>query len=169
MAVYQNVEAFIEEYRNESQSTLKLLKALTDESLSQEAAPGYRTLGELAWHLVHLEKGMLHMTGLKFDAPAENSAPPSTAAEIADAYESTVDAMLEAVETQWNDEKLEEVNNLFGFDWKNGLTLDIYLKHEIHHRGQLTIMMRLAGLPVSGVYGPSKEEWSTMGMEAPAY
>lgn len=34
--------------------------------------------------------------------------------------------------------------------------------HEIHHRGQLTILMRQAGITVSGLYGPSKEEAAAM-------
>ena len=166
--MYQTVQNFVEDYRNESTTTQRLLNALTDESLSTEVAPGYRTLGQLAWHLVHLNNGMLHMIGLKFDAPAADSEVPTSASEIAQAYEKTVKAILEAIEMQWKDENLQEINNLFGFDWKNGLTLDLFLKHEIHHRGQLTIMMRLAGLSVTGSYGPSKEEWVSMGMETPA-
>ncbi|GAA3410978.1 hypothetical protein GCM10020370_57350 [Paenibacillus hodogayensis] len=74
---------------------------------------------------------------------------------------------MEAIQTQWTNEKLQESVNMFGQQWKNGFTLAIFLKHEIHHRGQLTILMRQAGLPVIGIYGPSKEEWTSMGMEAP--
>ncbi|MCZ8516245.1 DinB family protein [Paenibacillus filicis] len=165
--MYQTVESFIQDYRNESESTSKLLSALTDESLRQEMAPGYRTLGHLAWHLVP-SGGILHPTGLTFDAPPERSAPPATAAAIAEKYRKTADSLMEAVRTQWTDEKLQETSIVFGQPWKNGLTLYLFLKHEVHHRGQLTILMRLAGLPVTGVYGPSKEEWAAIGMEAPA-
>jgi uncharacterized damage-inducible protein DinB len=28
----------------------------------------------------------------------------------------------------------------------------------------MTVLMRQAGLPVPGLYGPSKEEWAAMGM-----
>jgi len=37
--------------------------------------------------------------------------------------------------------------------------------HQAHHRGQMTVLMRQAGMKVPGVYGPSKEEWSAFGME----
>jgi uncharacterized damage-inducible protein DinB len=33
----------------------------------------------------------------------------------------------------------------------------------------MTVLMRQAGLRVPGVYGPSQEEWSQFGMEAPPY
>jgi uncharacterized damage-inducible protein DinB len=38
------------------------------------------------------------------------------------------------------------------------------MSHEIHHRGQMTVLMRQAGLKVPGVYGPSREEWTAYGM-----
>ena len=41
------------------------------------------------------------------------------------------------------------------------------LSHQTHHRGQMTVLMRQAGLTVPGVYGPAREEWAAMGMEPP--
>ncbi len=32
----------------------------------------------------------------------------------------------------------------------------------------MTVLMRQAGLKVPGTYGPAKEEWGAIGMEAPA-
>jgi alanyl-tRNA synthetase len=45
--------------------------------------------------------------------------------------------------------------------------LDVLIKHQTHHRGQLTIGMRQAGLVTPGMYGPAKEEWTAMGVPAP--
>ena len=56
---------------------------------------------------------------------------------------------------------------MFGQTWQNGLTLSLFIRHEVHHRGQLTVLMQLAGLPVAGMYGPSKQEWEAMGIPAP--
>jgi hypothetical protein len=49
------VENFIGEYREETKSTQKLLDFLTDDSLKQEVAPGYRTLGFLVEKLSKLK------------------------------------------------------------------------------------------------------------------
>lgn len=46
-------------------------------------------------------------------------------------------------------------------------TFDVLIQHQNHHRGQMTVLMRQAGLPVPGIYGPAKEEWTTFGLEAP--
>lgn len=164
--MFTSVQDFINDYRRESQSTQKLLDSLTDESLQQEIVPGSRTLGTLAWHLIHDDRGMLQQIGIKFKAPAAHSEAPQSAAVIAQTYRETTAALLEAA-AQWSDDKLQESNNLFGQTWKNGFTLIQFIKHEVHHRGQLTILMRQAGLPIAGVYGPSKEEWERMGMTAP--
>ncbi|SDX75467.1 DinB family protein [Paenibacillus sp. CF384] len=164
--MFRTVKDFIEDYKQESQGTQKLLDLLTDESLGQSIGEGRRTLGFLAWHLVHDDAGMLVKIGLNFKAPAANAEQPQSAAVIADTYRETAASILEAA-SQWSDEKLLESHNLFGQVWENGDTLQKFIKHEVHHRGQLTILMRQAGLPVAGVYGPSKEEWEQMGMTAP--
>ncbi|QYR21887.1 DinB family protein [Paenibacillus sp. sptzw28] len=164
--MYVTIQSFVDEYRNESEFTQKLLNALTDDSLKQEVAPGFRTIGHLAWHLVP-SGGILTPTGLKFEAPPEHSNAPASASVIAKSYHAASQAIIEAVRTQWKDDQLQESVTIFGEQWKNGYTLSMFLRHEIHHRGQLTVLMRQAGVPVTGIYGPTKEEWIGIGMEAP--
>jgi uncharacterized damage-inducible protein DinB len=41
----------------------------------------------------------------------------------------------------------------------------MFIRHEVHHRGQMTVLMRQAGLPLHGFYGPSRDEWVAMGMQ----
>jgi uncharacterized damage-inducible protein DinB len=164
--MYVSVESFIIEYQDESVNTQKLLDTLTDDSLKQEVAPGYRTLGDLAWHLVP-SGGFFNPTGLKFESPAERSAAPTSASSIAQTYSAVSQALIEAIRTQWTDEHLQQSVDMYGEPWKHGFTLSMFISHEVHHRGQLTILMRQAGLPVTGVYGPTKEEWIAMGMDAP--
>jgi len=67
----------------------------------------------------------------------------------------------------WTDEMLNNSeDNMYGEVWKKGQTLIYLLLHQTHHRGQMTVLMRQAGLKVSGIYGPAKEEWEAMGMPA---
>lgn len=55
---------------------------------------------------------------------------------------------------------------MYGEMWAEGKTLSVLVTHQIHHRSQLTIVMRLLGLKVPGTYGPSNEEWAAYGMPA---
>jgi uncharacterized damage-inducible protein DinB len=49
--------------------------------------------------------------------------------------------------------------------WTKAFVLVSLLQHSCHHRGQMTVLMRQAGLKVPGVYGPAKEEWAIYGMD----
>jgi uncharacterized damage-inducible protein DinB len=40
----------------------------------------------------------------------------------------------------------------------------VLIKHQEHHRGQLTVLMRQAGLNVSSVSGPVKEDWAKLNL-----
>ena len=42
------------------------------------------------------------------------------------------------------------------------MVLNVLIRHQIHHRGQMTILMRQAGVVVPSVYGPSREETAAM-------
>jgi hypothetical protein len=64
---------------------------------------------------------------------------------------------LEEVTKNWKDETLQIVDEMYGEKWPRGLTLRILIDHEIHHRGQMTVLMRQAGLKVPGIMGPSRE------------
>jgi uncharacterized damage-inducible protein DinB len=83
---------------------------------------------------------------------------PARASEIQSQYVDAAKALSEAVEQQWTDDTLRVTDEVYGARWPRGLTLEVMLRHEIHHRGQLTVLMRQAGLKVPGVYGPALEE-----------
>jgi uncharacterized damage-inducible protein DinB len=108
---------------------------------------------------------MAHRTGLKFDTVDDNSPVPATAKEIIDEYKRTSGNMIMEISETWNDETLKQEDDMYGEKWARGKTLGVLVTHQIHHRAQLTVVMRLAGLKVPGVYGPSKEEWAGYGME----
>ena len=91
---------------------------------------------------------------------------PKTAAEIVAAYRAAAQAVVDAVSTAWSDVDLDGEIPLYGQRWKRGAVLSGLIRHEAHHRGQMTVLMRQAGLTVPGVYGPAKEEWAAYGMAA---
>jgi len=167
--MFRRVEDFITTYKEDSAATLKLLRALTDESLNQQVAEGHRKLGAIAWHLPMTIAEMMPRTGLTIEGYDINAQPPTSAAEIADTYERAANELLSAIETNWDDAALEVEDDMYGFKWKRGLSLFNLITHEMHHRGQMTVLMRQAGLTVPGTMGPSQEEWAQYGMEGPPY
>jgi len=165
--MYTSIKDFEAAYKQEAGSTQKVLNAMTDASLKQSVASDHRTLGRMAWHIITTYPEMGGNANLKFTQVGEHAPMPATAADIQKAYASVSSELLAQVTKSWKDATLMEEKNFYGMQWKLGLMLDILIRHEVHHRGQMTVLLRQAGLKVPGVYGPAKEEWSGMGMNPP--
>jgi uncharacterized damage-inducible protein DinB len=164
--MYRKLEDFINDWTQESESTLKIFNNLTDDSLTKKVNENVRTAGRLAWHITTSMGEMAHRTGLTFKSVDENSPVPTTAKEIVEAYKKDSENMLAEIKEKWSDKDLFTEDDMYGEKWKRGATLFVIISHQIHHRGQLTVVMRLNGLKVPGNYGPAKEEWEKYGMPA---
>jgi uncharacterized damage-inducible protein DinB len=164
--MYHKLEDFINDWTTESESTLKVFNNLTDESITKVVNENVRTAGRLAWHITTSIGEMAHRTGVKFKTVEADSTIPAAAKEIVDSYKEASSNLLDAIKSNWNDESLIVEDDMYGEMWKRGVTLGVIISHQIHHRAQLTVVMRLNGLKVPGVYGPSKEEWTSYGMPA---
>ncbi len=162
-----SIKEFDALWNYEGEATLKLLRVLTDASLAQAVVPGQRTLGRMAWHLTVSIGEMMGRTGLAVEAPDEKEPAPGSAQAIVAAYEKASRSMLQAITSSWTDATLDMDDDMYGERWKRGVTLDALVRHQVHHRGQMTVLMRQAGLKVPGVYGPAQEEWAAMGMPSP--
>ena len=164
----RSVVEFEKYWGNEREGTLKILDALTDASLAQAVSPGDRTIGRMAWHITTSIPEMMERTGLALAGPAANAPVPATAAAIRSAYADASGSLSDQVKANWNDSTLQVEDDMYGEKWKRGFTLLVLINHQIHHRAQMTVLMRQAGLRVPGVYGPSREEWASYGAEPPA-
>ncbi|MFD1885835.1 DinB family protein [Paenibacillus wenxiniae] len=163
--MFTTIQAFADEWSSMSSTTQHVLDTLTDDSLDQGRESNVRPLGQIAWHITTTIHEMVSRTGLQFAAPEGGEKAPSSAAQIADAYRSVSHAMLEAIQHQWTDANLTQMSHMYGEQWANGLTLRAVIVHEIHHRGQMSILMRQAGLRVPSIYGPTREDWMEQGLQ----
>jgi len=162
--MYTKVSEFLQDWKKESETTLKILSNLTDDSLKQKVTPEGRDIAYIAWHIVITVGEMMNKGGLSVEAPAEDSDPPAAASEIKNKYDSAAKSLSSEVEAKWSDAMMSDELDLYGEKWKRAFLCEALVKHEIHHRAQLTVLMRQAGLKVPGSYGPSREEWSKYGM-----
>lgn len=167
--MFRKLDDFFKAYEALTGGTRKILASIDDEAMCQNVAPGHRTLRGLAWHIVTTVPEMMNQVGLGLSAVDEKALPPGEPDAVREAYDKVSAELAAAVGDKWTDADLETTDELYGETWPRGLTLRILLDHEIHHRGQLTVLLRQAGKPVTGIYGPSKEEWGNFGMEPPAY
>lgn len=164
--MYRKISDFITDWKYEAESTLKVLGNINNDSLNKKDNENVRSIAVLAWHITITLSEMLTKAGLPVSGPEEHSKPPSNISDIISAYEKSSASVIEQVQNKWPDADLLEKIPMYGETWEKGVVLSILIKHQAHHRGQLTVLMRQAGLIVPGVYGPSKEEWAQFNMPA---
>lgn len=153
--MYRLVDDFLKEWANASKGTLQVLQAVTDDKLGQSILEGHSTLGWLGWHLVETTGYFGNLAGLTVPMIGQDEPIPLTVGEIVAAYEKAAEAVNEEVA------KLSDKDLLTETGLKNPATkgelLRFLIDHQTHHRGQMTVLLRQAGLPVPPVMGPTKE------------
>lgn len=169
--MFRRIEDFLACWREESASVLKVLDAIPDGALEVAVGEGHRTLRRMAWHLVESLIEMPSHWGIEVPGKALIQdgfivPPPETLAEIRAAFLAASEGLVAAL-GGWSDVSLEQEDDMYGDRWKRGFSLHILVVHQAHHRGQMTVLMRQAGLRVPDVYGPSKDGWGAYGAEAP--
>src|SRR4051812_21241684 len=166
--MYRSIADFQTDWGYEADKTLRVFRSLTEESLAQKVTEDGLSLGFIAWHITVTLGEMLGQAGIKIDSPDAAGEKIPSLSEIISIYEKGAPLVSEEVAKAWKDEEMDDEILMYGTNWKKGMMLHALIAHQIHHRGQMTVLMRQAGLRVPGVYGPAREEWTEYGMAAEA-
>jgi len=164
--MYRNITDFLTDWQLEAANTTRVLENITDETKAIKIHPNIRSLERLAWHITQTITEMGTKAGLFEEDVLEHLPAPANFNEVAAAHQRYNALLADAVSTRWTNDTLNEEVNMYGQVWTMGTVLEVLVKHEAHHRSQMTVIMRMVGLPVPGLYGPSQEEWAAMGMPA---
>lgn len=160
--MFLKTEHFVQAYENESKETLRLFANLEKDKMNQTAPEIGRSAVDVARHIATSAAGMFGSIGIQLAGPSDYQEIGADKEAVSKAYADARDSMFAELPKHFTDENLTEAVDFHGYKWPGGLFLAIFMNHEIHHRGQLTILMRLAGMKPVGVYGPTKEEAEAM-------
>lgn len=121
--------------------------------------PHERSMGasELAWHIATTEAMVVQfmMTG-SMDPSAQPPPAPDTFQGITDWKNKVHKQSVEQFRTL-SDNQLMEFVDFFGHVMPRMGLVNFLLGHEIHHRGQLSVYIRLSGGKVPSIYGNSAD------------
>ena len=156
-------DALLNTWEQEAQKTLGLLQALPKDKYDFRPDAGGRSLGELAWHLAEGDAYMtfgIEQGGFSFDMPKPPGIErPGKVEELAPAYERVHRDAIERIRKLGPAVLDRQFDFFIPGDWTGSAILwRAMLYHNIHHRGQLTLMCRLAGGTPPGMFGPTREE-----------
>jgi uncharacterized damage-inducible protein DinB len=159
-------ETLTQEFDRECATTRKVLERVPSEKLSWKPHHKSMSLGTLAMHVATIP-GFITGWALtdvmelgSFDGPPE----PTSLSEVLAAHDESVQ------KTKATLAKLGDVGLMR--DWKLtmkggatimgmpkvGLVRSVAFNHWYHHRGQLSVYLRLLDVPVPSIYGPSADE-----------
>jgi uncharacterized damage-inducible protein DinB len=159
------LESFLASWDREAANTVKLLRALPPTQYDFRPDAGGRSLGELAWHLAEVDAYVsyaIERGELTMDAKPPGIARPRTTSELAPGYERIHRDAVARIRKL----TLEDLDRTVHFFNRPSAIRDLLwnaiLAHGIHHRGQLSLVCRLAGGQVPGMYGPNREDMAAL-------
>lgn len=154
------------ELQHEAISTRKILERIPMDKLSWKPHEKSMSLGSLAKHVA--EMPMLITIGITRDEWETSSHPPtpmpSTNAELVALFDRELHAALESLKTEETPEflakpwSMRHKETIYFTVPKFAVIRNMGMNHLIHHRGQLSVYLRLLGIPVPGIYGPTADE-----------
>ncbi|HEX3987305.1 MAG TPA: DinB family protein [Acidobacteriaceae bacterium] len=159
------LELLQQEFSEESAGTRRILERVPEASLSWKPHAKSMTLGRLASHVADLPNRCVTIATTETFVRNPGTAPfLAGSADDLLAHFDEAAAGAKAALTSLREEQLSALWTLkFGeqtmVSLPRALALRrVFLNHLIHHRGQLSVYLRLLDVPVPGMYGPSADE-----------
>jgi uncharacterized damage-inducible protein DinB len=154
-------ETFLNIWDQEFKTSLKVLNSFPEEKLNLKPAEKSKDAKDLAWTVastdIFIEKAM---KGTLTDPNGDKA--PSTMKEIVQAGSKVHPALLEKIKKMSDAEFTQNVKFFTGPGKMGDVPLNQVLWmcvfDHIHHRGQFSVYLRLAGAKVPSIYGPTADE-----------
>ena len=158
-------DMLISELEREAKTTRRVLERVPDDKLTWKPHTKSMSLGRLAQHVATIPgniSGMAKLDGYDVEKFSEPPALESTAAIVAAFDASVAQAKADLAAT---DDAAMMKDWSFKMGGKPIMTIPrigvfrtMLLNHLYHHRGQLSVYLRLLDVPVPSIYGPSADE-----------
>lgn len=158
-------DALIAEIKHEAGATRRILQAVPEEKFDWKPHEKSMTAGRLAAHIAEIPVWINRsLEADQFDfatAAVQRTAYAGTAA-LLEVFEQRLAAALALLENA-SDAVLNEKYTVrrgeqIMFELpRKVLVRNFAINHQLHHRGQLSVYLRLLDLPVPGMYGPSAD------------
>lgn len=156
-------QALLKELNAEYKATRSCLERVPESMYEFKPHPRSMTLGYLVLLVAEIPLWIKHMiVDSEIDFVTFKHASPKTTAELMTHFEENMQAARTALEST-NDEELQKSFSLKSngqvlYTSKKIVDIGTTLNHWVHHRGQLTVYMRLNEIPVPSIYGPSADD-----------
>lgn len=159
-------QAIIAELKQEGASTKKLLEKVPEGKFDWKPHEKSMTLGRLASHVAELPAFLNSVLTIDdFDFAKGHYMPYTTnnPTELMQVFQEKLDEVVQTLQNI-SDEQMQATFTLRSGDHviaslpRIAAIRSMGMNHLIHHRGQLSVYLRLLDIPIPGMYGPSADE-----------
>lgn len=158
-------DTLLRTWEREHECTLRVLREVPPGKEDFQPAARSQTLSRLVWTFIREEKVMEMVANGTLDlsqAGKQPEPPPMTIRELIDVYEQAhrqASARIQAM----SDDDFNETTKFFAGpkkidDVRVGQVLWNFIMDKVHHRGQLSVYLRMLDARVPSIYGPSADE-----------
>jgi uncharacterized damage-inducible protein DinB len=159
-------QVLLPEFDNEMKSTRRALERVPDEKFDWKPHEKSMAMGRLAGHLAELPGfavAIIGTDGMDLDKGEYKPAMATNRAQVLEAFDKNVAAAREAIVGATDDHLRQPWHLIYQakkiFDAPRAAALrGMMMNHLVHHRGQFTVYLRLNGVAVPAIYGPSADE-----------
>ena len=157
-------DTIVAELDQEAQTTMRVLERIPNGNLGWRPHPKSFSLGQLAMHIASVPGGIASAI-VPDTMEVPNFAQPEAKSrqEILDAFSKSMATAKDTLKGM-DDARLGSTWSLLR-DGKPVLTMpriavvrSIMMNHVYHHRGQLSVYLRMLDVPLPSIYGPSADE-----------
>ncbi|MCA0374603.1 MAG: DinB family protein [Gemmatimonadetes bacterium] len=155
--------ALAAELEQEAVTTRRVLASVPDAHLAWTPHAKSRTLGQLAMHIAVNPASVMAMAMRNPASPPRlPEVSPASTADVLAAFDASVPEALSMLRTLSDAQLAEswsmEVNGAVIMTLPRAALLRlVLLSHWYHHRGQMSVYLRLLDVPVPSIYGPSAD------------
>lgn len=161
-----NVDALIFELEQEAKATRGLLQRIPEDRLGWKPHDKSMTLGQLAFHVAMIPgrvSEMMHHDGMDTSKVNFNAPTPASKAEILETFETAITKGKQNLGAITSENAMAPWRLTSGSQEvfsipRIGVARTLLLNHWYHHRGQLTVYLRLLDVPLPVTYGRSADE-----------
>ena len=160
-------ESLLPEFDREMSTTRRLLERVPDDKLAWKPHDKSMSLGDLATHLSNLPSwGATTITQSELNLAGMSNTPATSRTELLSHFDTNVANTRAALVGRLDPELMAPwtlkhgEQKLFTMP-KLAVWRTFLMNHVIHHRGQLSVYLRLNDVPVPAMYGPSADEAPT--------
>lgn len=155
-------QRFLDTFRREHATTVRILRAFPEHESSFQPHPKSNTAMRLMWTFVQEQAVMAAALNGTLKMPPNFSPPPESVGEVLSAYETGAREVEKAL-ADAPESRLSETTQFFTGPKAMGDVpvreiLWLMLMDSVHHRGQLSVYVRMKDGKVPSIYGPSLDE-----------